>query len=291
VGSLKWWVAVALVAGGAACRSDAHEGAATQRRAHAEQVAETVLRHVVVPSSARAYHDAIPASIASPLSRPSFPTLVDQSHIWIVPESPAVVVAFLQAQRTPDFVDSGGVATSGVGGHTTEWGLSATALRSFGSDIDRVQLLQSVAAAPHGSYVRADAIVVWLPPRDHDEHVSDADRVVTLSRQSPSAPVGKPKTRRLVVTDQKQVARLAAIFNALPTALGGWSNCGLDQGVSYTIAFSTAATARPDVVVTAGVCVYSIDVHGHRATGVQTDALATAAAALLGIKGSAVYSP
>ncbi len=215
----------------------------------------------------------------------AFTTIVDQSRIWLVPESPAAVVAFLRAQKVPDFVDSGGVATGGVGGHTNVWVLTATALRSFGADIDRVQLEQSVAAAPHGSYVRADAIVVWLPPRDDDEHVSDADHVVTLSRRSPSS------TRHLVVTDPKQVARLAAIFNALPTALGGPSNCSLDSGVSYTIAFSTTATASPDFVVTAGICEYQITVHGKPATGLQTNALTTAAAALLGIKGSGVFSP
>ena len=69
------------------------------------------------------------------------------------------------------------------------------------------------------------------------------------------------------------------------------SGCVNDLGVTYTIAFSTTVKARPDIVVTAGVCEYQIEVHGHRATGLQTNPLATAAAALLGIKGSDVFSP
>ena len=296
---------MALVVTAAACSSGAHRGdegttaptqspvtvVAAQSRAHAEQLAATVLRRVVLPSSARLYRGAVPKLLVGPFQRPAVPTLVDVPRIWTVPESPLTVVAFLKAQRPPGLSVGTAVGTETLRGRAIVWSLGAFAVGSFGPDIDSAELEESVAAAPQGSYVRADALVVWLSARNDDEHVSAADRVVTLTRQSAFARGGTPATRHLVVTDQKQVARLAAIFNALPTALGGVSNCVNDLGVTYTIAFSTTVTARPDIVVTAGVCNYQIEVHGRRATGLKTNALATAAAALLGMKGSGVFSP
>ena len=93
------------------------------------------------------------------------PTLVDASHIWTVPESPAAVVAFLKAQKPPGLSVGSAVGTESLHGRAIVWSLGAYPVDSFGADIDSAELEESVAAAPHGSYVRADALVVWLSAR------------------------------------------------------------------------------------------------------------------------------
>jgi hypothetical protein len=256
-----------------------------QRRGHAEQVAATLLNRAVLPPGARLYRGVVPKHLASPFSQPRLMNLVVRSRLWVVPEPPSAVVAFLRSHTIFGLRMDSALGMSSQDGRVVVWNLSGKPTSSFGADLADVELQESVAAKPGGSFVRVDALAVWLNPRETDEYVPASDHVVTISRRVTIGAAAQRSARRLVVTDPRPVVRLAKIFDGLPVAIVGFRGCVADFGVVYTIAYSTTVSARPDVVVTAGACLSKVVVRDRNAAGLQTYALAEAAARLLDIKG------
>jgi hypothetical protein len=302
-------VATVLVVTAAGCIGHSHGGddpttsaaptpgisTVAQRQTHAAKVASDLLARVVVPAGARVFHGVVPELLKAPATRPAVSEIgqpdhvVDRANIWMVPESPTAVVTYLKAHRVAGTISTGPGGLLSDRGQVLERNLVFDAANSFGSDLTDIELQESVTPTSGGSLVRADAVAVWLSPRDADEFVPASDHVVTISRATTIPPI-KP-ARRIVVTNRAEVAHLASIFNTLPVELDSVRSCPADQGVSYTIAYSTTVSAHPDVVVTAGVCLSKIVVRGHTATGLQTGTLLIAAANLLHISASAMFTP
>jgi hypothetical protein len=127
--------------------------------------------------------------------------------------------------------------------------------RSLPTGIYAAELVISVAAAGHGgSLARADAQVIWYPPRTAAEHLDPADFdavTVSVTRLTSS---GHQVTRAMTDTSPEAIARLARLLNGLPAAPVQVFSCPMIRD-SYRVTFVAARRGWPDVVVLALGCV------------------------------------
>jgi len=134
-------------------------------RAAARAEAARLLPLARVPAGAvRAGHP--PRSLPGPgMGRPAATSLVDRFEVWRVPLPFAAARTWLSAHRPPG-LHSDGTSSSGnaVTGRTTMAGISyrgpaGPAWQS--ADLE----IAAAPAGPHASFIRVDAVVVWLDPR------------------------------------------------------------------------------------------------------------------------------
>ena len=141
-----------------------------------------------------------------------------------------------------------GMGDGGTGGGGTTQDVSYLA-RSVPAGIASAQLVLTIApASSGGSLLRADAQVIWYPPRSAAEHIDPAryhvlSLVVTIFGRH-------PHTVRKVVTSQAFIARLAETLDrsqAEPTAT---VVCPADFE-DYQLSFSVSGSSHPAVTVRA----------------------------------------
>jgi hypothetical protein len=121
-------------------------------------------------------------------------------------------------------------------------------------------LLVTFAEGPHGSTLaRADAEVVWYPPRTAAEYLRP--RAIRSARITATLLNPKPRHIVKVITSRHAIDRLAALLNGLHAAQKGDWNCGTST-TEYRVTF-TGRSGQPRVSVDPEVCLTDdIMVHG-----------------------------
>ncbi len=112
-------------------------------------------------------------------------------------------------------------------------------------------LLVTFSDGPHGSTVaRADAEVVWYPPRTAAEYI----RPGAISSARITASFLNPRPRRFskVITSRHAIAMLAALLNGLRATDNSVRFCPAIDA-TYNITFN-GRSGRPQVAVGAGGC-------------------------------------
>jgi hypothetical protein len=157
---------------------------------------------------------------------------------------------------------------------------------SVPAGVSAVQLVLAVAPAKSGgSLVRADAQVIWFPPRTAAEYIDPAQYHVLTIAVTIYSP--RQHTIHRVVTSHAAITRLAKVLNesqvAPPDKL---LSCPMTVA-SYQLAFAVSRHSRPAVVVTAtnGPCEGAqVSVGGRAQPALQNEnAVVATADALLGI--------
>jgi hypothetical protein len=126
------------------------------------------------------------------------------------------------------------------------------ARRSVPAGIYQADLVTVVVPGPGGAaLLRADAQVIWFPPRSTAEHLDPASfRKVTISARVLNP---RPHTVSRVVTSHAVIVRLASLLNGLPAAPDLSMSCP-GVAVTYRVAFAAGAGRAPEAIVTAAGC-------------------------------------
>ena len=122
-------------------------------------------------------------------------------------------------------------------------------------------LLVSLSDAPHGTTLaRADAEVVWYPPRTAAEYL----RPAAIRSARVTADLASPRPRHVarMIRSRRAIARLAALLNGMRAADKGSMSCpSFDR--SYHVIF-TSRVGRPRVAVEpTGCATDSVSVNGN----------------------------
>jgi uncharacterized protein YceK len=250
-------VLAALALSGCGSAASSPRGRSSGPRDTATRIASELQARVVVPSGATLDTATLPSELAQAEMAEGTSNLVDQHHVWIVPEPSTRTRAFEQTHPPRGMTVVGPDGQSGGGGRLTVnfFGFDAPSFASPSGPIASAQLLVAVAArTATTSYLRVDAQVVWRPTRDAATIVPARDRVVTVTT----------KGQAHVVADATTVDRIARVFNALPVTPPGESSCPPQNGV-YAIAFARTRSSGPDITASL-MCDNFIeaDAHGHR---------------------------
>lgn len=145
-------------------------------------------------------------------------------------------------------------------------------------------LSMSVVSAGNGvSKLRADAQVIWYPPRSAAEHIPAGMHAVTITA---STFLPRPGTITRTFTSPAVVARLAGMLNGAHASDLGLVPCPLAVG-SYRLAFATSPRAAPYLVATDPGCPgIAVSVAGRAQPSLQVPAaLQTTLATLMPVHG------
>lgn len=199
--------------------------------------------------------------------------LVDVSRFYRVPQSLDAASGFLQAHvPAGDTISGTGSGASGQGG-TDFYLLVSYALTRRPAGIDQnTMLLATLAAGPRGgTIVRADAEVVWYPPRTAAEYLDPAAfRSVTVTATLVNM---HGKARTVTKTFGRPVIdRLARVLNGLRTlSPPGPLSCPAMTGSTFTLRLVPIAPSRPPLVIIPAGCVGDLITVGGKAQPVLQD--------------------
>jgi hypothetical protein len=177
-------------------------------------------------------------------------SLVDLSSFFVVPISMQAVAAFLNGNPPAGFLADGTGTASSRQGAVEEMVSFYLRAPPTGITSDSM-LLVSLAAGPHGSTVaRADAEVVWYPPRSAAEYLRAGD----IRSARITATFLNPRVRHFarVVTSRRAIARLAALLNGMRAADNSPRMCPMIDA-TYRVTFAGRG-GQPRVVVDASGC-------------------------------------
>jgi hypothetical protein len=217
-------------------------------RTEAATLARQMLSRVPLPPGARHLPSApLPSSLAEPASQYAAVTpSLDQYQLFAAPQSTSAVSAFL-ARRAPAGMEADGTC-QGSGPSTGPFMEVSYQPHAVPAGIAGAELVVTVVpASSGGSLLRADAQVIWYPPRTAAEYIDPAryhavSITVTIYGR-------KPHTVHKVVTSQAFIARLAELLDRLQAEPLGPVSCPAIFA-EYRLAFSLSRQSRPAVVVT-----------------------------------------
>jgi hypothetical protein len=151
---------------------------------------------------------------------------------WSTPLSPPSALASLRARLPATLRLTGrGIGTVTGGATLTYLILEGPPIRGSNDET----LLVTIAGDRRGSGIRADAQVLWVPPRTAAEDVSPGVRHVTLLeyRRDSSHVLAR------VTLSGARARRLARLVNDLPVDNRGPHGCTLDTGLRIRMTFPT----------------------------------------------------
>lgn len=184
----------------------------------------------------------------------------DVHQLFTVPEPAASVVAAFSAHAPAGMSLFG---TGQVSGPVTgRWQYVDYELKLVPAGIAQAQVVVAVRPAASGaSLLRADAQVMWYPPRTLAEYI-DPDRYHALTITATIASIsGRVRTVRAVVTSQALITGQAEALDRSQTWPPELLSCPVIL-VRYQLAFSVSRHSRPDVVVSDGCGGTGITVDG-----------------------------
>jgi hypothetical protein len=233
----------------AARPASATPGPPSGTRSQAAALAQGLLSRLILPSGAdRLPQSALPPSLTGAVYAGAVVTpSLDQYRLYALPQSMDTAAAFLAA-RVPAGLAGGGTGQYGNSRGVTE--MNVTYLDQQVPDgIAGAQVVVSVVpASSGGSLLRADAQVIWYPPRTAAEYIDPAryhvlSITVTIWGR-------RMHTVRKVVTSQAFIARLAQALNRMQAEPLGTTGCPAIFA-EYQLAFSVSRHSPPVVVVSA----------------------------------------
>jgi hypothetical protein len=215
-------------------------------RAEAAALARQLLARLILPSGARRLPQTPlpPALAGSWFAGAEVTPSLDQYELFALAQPMNAAAAFLAAHVPPGLGDGGTGGASGPGGPTLQ---DVTYLdHQLPAGIVSAQLVLSVVPSSGGSLLRADAQVIWYPPRTAAEYIDPARyHALTITV---SVGGGRSHTVHKVVTSQPFIARLADLLNRLPAEPLGTFGCPAIFA-EYQVAFSASPHSRPVVVI------------------------------------------
>ena len=232
-------------------------------RTEAATLARQLLSRLRLPAGARRLpQKPVPPSLTSPAYGPAaVPSSLDQYRLFALAQPMATAAAFLAAHVPAGMEAFGTGSASGPDG-VTEEDVSYQP-RSVPAGIAGAQLVLTVVpASSGGSLLRADAQIIWYPPRSAAEYLDPGRYHVLIISVSVSGQ--KPHTVHKVVTSRAFIARLARLLNGLPAEPLGTVACPAIFA-DYQVAFSVSRPSRPAVVISfneTGCGGTGITVHG-----------------------------
>jgi len=215
--------------------------------ARAKALALRLLSELVLPAGTRRLPARpVPSALSEPaqgMAMAAGGTGVDLYRLFRLPMSMAAAQQYERAHRPA------GLAFSGIGwgsqrGVPTDDMLTADVPpRTMPPGIDTAALVYTIVPqAGGGSLLRADAQVVFFPPRSAAEYLDPAGiRSVTVSTTGPH-PVSR------IITSRPEIARLARLLDGLHALPLGFSyGCPAHFG-GYRLTFTPVSARRPVVV-------------------------------------------
>ena len=217
-------------------------------RAEAAALARLMLSRLRPPPGARRPPGPLPPSLSQPAMEIAGGTAsLDQHQLFALAQPMDTAAAYLAAHVPADLTPGGTGESSGPDGVTMRE--VSDMVRSLPAGIAGAQLVLTVVPATSGgSLLRADAQVIWYPPRSAAEYIDPA-RYHVLSI-TVSVYGRRPHTVRKVVTSQAFIARLAQALDRMQAEPPGVVACPADFE-DYQLSFSVSAHSRPAVVVSA----------------------------------------
>jgi hypothetical protein len=190
----------------------------------------------------------LPPSLSQPATEIAGGTAsLGQHQLFALAQPMDTAAAYLAAHVPADLTPGGTGESSGSDGVTMRE--VSDMVRSLPAGIAGAQLVLTVVPATSGgSLLRADAQVIWYPPRSAAEYIDPA-RYHVLSI-TVSVYGRRPHTVRKVVTSQAFIARLAQALDRMQAEPPGVVACPADFE-DYQLSFSVSAHSRPAVVVSA----------------------------------------
>jgi len=234
-------------------------------RAEAAALARQLLaRLILLPGAIRLPQIPLPSSLtAAAYGYAGGSASLDQYQLFALAQPMDTAAAFLAAHVPPGLGDGGTGSGSSTDGGTMQD--VAYLARSVPAGIAGAQLVLTITPARSGgSLLRADAQVIWYPPRTAAEYI-DPVRYHALIIDVTIYGGRKLRTVHAVVTSRAVIARIAEALDrsqAEPTAA---IVCPSDAA-TYQLAFSVSKQGRPVVTVwsaQSGCGGSGITVNGH----------------------------
>jgi hypothetical protein len=203
-------------------------------------------------------------TLANPLSGPpATPNVVTYHDWWVLSESPAAVLQYVQAHPPPGGFQGISGASGGTG-KPTVMGIGFTWPAIPGRLGTRQLLVEVVRLAGGSTGLRADSQVVWITPRPASERVpAGARRLVLVTRR-----LGRVIQGPLTVRSVRAIRRATRLLNALPAEQPGVTACPLDAGSQIRLAFyrgggAGAGALAVAVVDPSGCGAVRLSIRGH----------------------------
>jgi hypothetical protein len=221
---------------------------AAENEAAAQSDAASLLTELALPAGA-SRSSVEPAGDDSLLAQPGVgppatPNVVDDHAWWIVPGTPAEVLAYIRphlpAGTTPAVTD-GGLSGPNVPDNESDafaWTPIAGVLATRWLVVEVVQL------ANGSTGLRADAQVVWVTPRPASEAIPPGSHLLRISVHG-SLRGERPMQRPFSVTSAKKIDAIVALLNALPASQPGTRSCPADFGIRVRLAFYRRRGSEP----------------------------------------------
>ena len=216
-------------------------------RAEATALAGKLLSRLRLPAGTRRLPPApAPPFLSQPAEEPADSALVDVHRFFAAPLPSNALSAYLVA-HVPDGMASAGTGQASGPGEPTTLDVSYYLARRVPAGIYSAQVvLTMVPDGSGGSWLRADAQVIWYPPRTAAEYVDPARyHVLTMAVTVYGR---KVHTIHKIVTSQADIARLAAALNRSPAEPPVAFACPASF-VTYRLALSVSRHSRPVVVI------------------------------------------
>jgi hypothetical protein len=230
-------------------------------RAEALALAGKLLPRVILPSGSRELRGPVPPRLRGAGVGLGSRKTVGVHRQFALPLTQSAASAFVRG-HTPvgmRFLDNGSDSdSSGL-----VWLDLAYAPRHLPVGIYQAEIdLTLVPAVGGGSLLRADAQVIWLPPRTAAEHVDPARFASVAVTADEVYEKNHPVTKR--ITSREVITQLATLLNAMPADPGLAMPCPMAP-VIYRVGFAATAHGRPGAVATTGSC-FTIALHasGHQ---------------------------
>ena len=256
-------IAVTLAACGSvaaptASRPHAHPGGSTPAsarpgppagsRAEAAALARLMMSRLRLPSGARRLPPTpVPRSVREPPLWVQAAAAIDVHWFYELQQPMAAAAAILTA-RVPGGMSLGVTGSGGGSGGVTNMEVGYNA-RSVPAGIYQARLVLTIAPARSGgSLVRADAQVIWFPPRTAAEYIDPARYHVLMIAVTILNP--RLHTINRVVTSQAAITRLAEALNQSQVQPVGAPLCPLIFA-TYRLALAVSLHSRPVVVISA----------------------------------------
>lgn len=217
-------------------------------RPEAAALARLVLARLSLPAGARRLPPTpVPAALQQPTLLGLTAASLDVHELFELPQSMSTAASFLAAHKPKNMM----LFSSGSAGDAAGPQNQAVSYLTRSVPAGLYEVLLDLTVAPDGyggSVLRADAQVVWYPPRTAAEYIDPARyRALTITVTTYGT---RPHTVRTVVTSPAAIARLADVLDRSQVLPARTISCTLGLA-SYQLAFAVAAHSRPVVVVDA----------------------------------------